>query len=444
MRVIIIGGVAAGTSAAAKFKRLQRDSEVVIYEKTKVPSFGACGLPYFVGNFFENQNNMISRTVEEFKKDGIDVFTEHEVLKINVNDKTVEVKNMQTEEVFIDNYDKLVISTGAHAITPPVKNINIKNIYQLKSMEDGVAIKELLKESSFKKIGIIGSGFIGLEVVEAAKQYDKEIHVFELNDRILSQVFDKEMSDILEDELISNGVNLHLSEGISEIIGTDRVKKVITNKGEYDIDILVVAAGVRPNTSFLKDTGIEMIKNGAIIIDNGGRTSIEDIFSAGDCATVNHVLKEEPAYIPLATNANKLGRIVGENLAGLNKSFNGALGSSCVKVLHLEAGKTGLTEKEAQDLGLNYKTVVISDMNQTSYYPGQSKITVKLIYNGETKVILGGQVVGRRDAVQRVNVLATAIFAKLTTEQLGMLDLCYAPPFSRTWDVLNVAGNVAK
>lgn len=235
-----------------------------------------------------------------------------------------------------------------------------------------------------------------------------------------------------------------MSNTVTELIGDTQVQKVVSTDGIFDIDLVVLTTGVRPNTTFLKDSGLEMTANGAIIIDEEGRTSVQGIYAAGDCATICHRLKKDPAYIPLATGANKMGRIIGENLAGAHKKFNGSLASACLKVLSLEAGRTGLSEKEAQDLGIDYRSVFITDMNQTSYYPGQSKISVKLIYDAHTKVILGGQVVGRKDAVQRVNVLATAIFARLTTDQLAMLDLCYAPPFSRTWDVLNIAGSVAK
>ena len=187
-----------------------------------------------------------------------------------------------------------------------------------------------------------------------------------------------------------------------------------------------------------------MLKNGAIIVDEYGRTSIEDVYAAGDCATIKQIVTNEDAYVPLATGANKLGRIVGENIGGNDIAFQGSLSSSCIKVLDMEAGRTGITESKAEALGLNYKTTFISDMNQTSYYPGQNKIYIKLIYDADTKVILGGQVAGYKDAVQRVNVIAACIYGKLTTRELGMLDLCYAPPFARTWDALNVAGNVAK
>lgn len=444
MKVIIIGGVAAGMSAAAKLKRSNKEAQITVYEKSKHVSFGACGLPYFVGNFFEDSQKMIARTVEQFNVSGITVNIEHEVLNVDPTNKTVTVKNLLTQETFTDTYDKLMIATGASAIIPPIKNVDLAHVYTLKSMEDGEVLKQAMQDESLKRVAIVGAGFIGLEVVEAAKQYGKEVHVFQLNDRVLVDTFDKEITDLLEEELRAHDVHLHLSQTVTELVGDQAVTQIKTKDEAFDVDVVVITAGVRPNTHFLKETGIEMLRNGALVIDNEGHTSIEDIYAAGDCATINHILKPEPAYIPLATVANKMGRIIGENLAGAHQTFNGSLASACLKVMDLEAGRTGLSEQEAINLGINYKKVFITDMNQTSYYPGQSKINVKLIYNADTKVILGGQIVGRKDAVQRVNVLATAIFAGLTTDQLAMLDLCYAPPFARTWDVLNIAGSVAK
>ena len=444
MRVIIIGGVAAGTSAAAKFRRLHKDAEIVIYEKNDIVSFGACGLPYFVGGFFDNKDNMIARTPEAFKKSGVDVKTLHEVIKVDFENKKVYIKNLQDDQVFEDYYDKLMIATGASSIIPPIKNSELKNVHTLKSMEDGIILKQLFEDENNKKVAIIGAGFIGLEAVEAAKKYGKEVSVFQLGDRILQDVFDKEITDILEEELRSHDVNLYLQESVTELIGEDSVKKVKTSNREVDADVVIIATGVRPNTEFLKNSGLEMLPNGAIIVDDFGKTSIKDVYSAGDCATITQIVTGEKSYVPLATGANKLGRIVGENLAGADIEFQGSLSSSCIKVMDMEAGRTGITESKAKALNLNYKTVFINDMNQTNYYPGQSKIYVKLIYDANSKVILGGQVAGYKDAVQRVNVLAACIYAKLTTKELGMLDLCYAPPFARTWDVLNVAGNVCK
>ena len=444
MRIIIVGGIAAGMSAAAKFKRLSPNDDVVVYEKGDIVSFGACGLPYYVGGFFDDSNEMIARTPEAFREAGVEIHTKHEVTNVDFSNKKVTVKNLNTNEVLEESYDKLMIASGARAIIPPIKNIDLENVVTLKSMDDGNKLRELMSKEENKKIAIIGAGFIGLEAAEAAKHRGKEVTVIQLQDRVLQEVFDKDITDLLEEELRENGVNLLLSETVTELIGDGKVSKVKTNKREIEADIVILATGVKPNTDFLNCDEIKMIRNGAIVVDKYGRTSVEDVYAAGDCATINSLITDREIYVPLATGANKLGRIVGENLAGQNNSFQGSMASSCIKVMDMEAARTGLSEKEVLNLGFNYKTKFITDMNQTSYYPGRERIYVKLIYDAHTRVILGGQVAGYKDAVQRCNVLAACIYAKMTTEQLGMLDLCYAPPFSRTWDVLNVAGNVSK
>lgn len=444
MKVIIIGGIAAGMSAAAKFKRLSPNDDVVVYEKGDIVSFGACGLPYYVGGFFDDSNEMIARTPEAFREAGVEIHTKHEVTNVDFSNKKVTVKNLNTNEVLEESYDKLMIASGARAIIPPIKNIDLENVVTLKSMDDGNKLRELMSKEENKKIAIIGAGFIGLEAAEAAKHRGKEVTVIQLQDRVLQEVFDKDITDLLEEELRESGVNLLLSETVTELIGDGKVSKVKTNKREIEADIVILATGVKPNTDFLNCDEIKMIRNGAIVVDKYGRTSVEDVYASGDCATINSLITDREIYVPLATGANKLGRIVGENLAGQNNSFQGSMASSCIKVMDMEAARTGLSEKEVLNLGFNYKTKFITDMNQTSYYPGRERIYVKLIYDAHTRVILGGQVAGYKDAVQRCNVLAACIYAKMTTEQLGMLDLCYAPPFSRTWDVLNVAGNVSK
>lgn len=444
MRIIIIGGVAAGMSAAAKAKRIAKDAEVVIYEKSNVVSWGACGLPYYVGDFFENHTNLIARPVEKLRETGLDININHEVLSIDAVNKTIKVKDLESEREFEDRYDRLMIATGASAIIPPIKNAALENVFTLKSLDDGLKLKKYAKASNIKEVVIIGAGFIGIETVEAMKKLGKNVRLIQLDARVLPEAFDKEITDIMEKELINHGIQLHLSEMVKELKGEVKASEVVTDKGSYKADLIIIAAGVRPNTAFLKGTGINMLQNGAIIIDEYGETSVNDIYSAGDCAVVYHAVRGENIYMPLATTANKIGRIVGENLAGKRNSFQGTLGSAAVKVMDLEAGRTGISENEAVKKGLSYNTVFISDKNQTNYYPGQEDIHVKLIYDKETKIILGGQIIGKKGAVLRVDVLAAAVFMKMTTEQLGMLDLCYAPPFARTWDVLNVAANVAK
>ena len=447
MKIIIIGGVAAGMSAAAKASRIDKNAEIVIYEKTEIVSWGACGLPYYVGNFYEDPNNMIARPVEKFIEAGMNIKIKHEVIGIDVEKKIVTIKNLVSGEIFNDNYDKLMVATGAHAIMPPIKNLSAKGVYTLKDYTDGLILKEAMMKDENQDIVVVGAGYIGIEIVEAAKHLGKRsVRLIQLGDRVLLESFDKEITDVMEEEIRAHeGVELHLEEAVQEIVEKDgKVVGIKTNKGEYSADLVVIATGVRPNTAFLKETGIEMLPNGALVIDEFGRTSIDSIYSAGDCATVYHTVKKENVYIPLATTANKIGRVVGENLAGKNTPFKGTLGSAAIKVLDVEAGRTGITENEAIKMGINYKTVFVKDKNQTNYYPGREDIFVKLIYDAETRVLLGGQIAGKKGAVLRVDSLATAIYAGLTVDEIGMMDFCYAPPFARTWDVMNVAGNVAK
>lgn len=443
MKVIIIGAVAAGMSAAAKLKRIKPDYEVIVYEKTDIVSFGACGLPYYVGGFFQDSNMMIAREKSKFIESGIDLRTFKEVIDVNADSKTLTIKDSLTEEIFTDKYDKLMIATGASSIMPSLDK-SYENLTTLKDMNDGLKLRELMNKEENNNIVILGAGFIGIETIEAAKKLNKNIHLVGRSNRVLNKVFDKEITDLLEEELKKNNIHLHLGETVKEYVGNNKITKVITNNSEIDTDLVVIAIGVKPNTSFLKNTNIDMLPNGAIIVDEGGRTSIKDVYSAGDCATIKNLVTNEDMYVPLATGANKLGRIVGENLGEMNSSFPGSLASSCIKVLDMEAAVTGLTEEKAKSLNIDYKTKCITNYNQTHYYPGREKLLVKLVYHAKTKVILGGQIAGCKDAVQRANVIATAITAGMTTDQLGMLDLCYAPPFATTWDVLNVAGNVSK
>ncbi|WP_050614414.1 CoA-disulfide reductase [Bacillus testis] len=444
MRIIIIGGEAAGMSAAAKAKRMAKEASVVVYEMSDIVSFGACGLPYYVGDFYDDEDRMVARTAEKFRETGIDVKTLHQVTTIDANNKQVNVKNLATGEEFIDQYDRLFIATGAQAIIPPFAGKDLKNVFTLKTMEDGIALKEAAMQKDHQHVVVIGAGYIGLEVVEAMKKLGKDVTLIQLTDHILPDSFDSDIASILEQEILSHKVNLKLSEMVTSLKGEEKVQAVLTDKGEYKADIVVIATGVRPNTAFLKNTGIEMLGNGAIKINERGETSLQDVYAAGDCASVYHLVRKEDVYIPLATTANKIGRIIGENLAGSSSTFEGTLGSACLKVMDFEAGRTGIGEKEAEKMGIPYKTVFISDKNQTNYYPGQESIHAKLIYHADTKVILGGQIVGKNGAVLRVDALAVAIYSGLTTSQLGMMDFCYAPPFARTWDVMNVAGNVAK
>ncbi|UGQ17500.1 CoA-disulfide reductase [Borrelia sp. RT1S] len=443
MKIIIIGGTAAGTSAAAKAKRINKELNITIYEKTNTTSFGACGLPYFIGGFFNDVNKMIARTPDEFERSGISVRTEHEVIKVDTKSSTLKVKNLKTEEVFSDTYDKLVIATGGNPIIPPIENIQLNNFYTLRRMQDGTEIRKLFDEKEINDIVIIGAGYIGVEMVEAARARGKNVRVIQLDKRILTESFDKEITDIMEAELIKNNVLLHTNEFAKSLVGKEKIEGIITNKGAYKADLVILSTGIRPSTEFVEGQ-LETLKNGAIVINEYGETSVGGVYSAGDCATVYNIVSKQNDYIPLATTASKLGKIVGENLAGQRVPFRGTLGSASIKVLSLEAARTGLTEESASRLGIECKSVFIKDKNHTNYYPTQEDLYIKLIYNKSTEEIIGAQIIGKDGAALRMHALSLAVYSKLTTRELGMLDFAYSPPFSKTWDALNIAGNAAK
>ena len=446
-KIIVIGGVAAGMSAASKAKRTDKSLDITVYEMTDAISWGACGLPYYVGDFYPDASLMVARTYEEFQKEGINVKIKHKVENIDFKNKKVFVRNLNENKVFEDNYDELVIATGASSTSPKdIKNLDSEGVYNLKTFNEGLDVKREMLKKENENIIIIGAGYIGIEIAEAALKLGKNVRIFQHSARILNKTFDEEITDLLENHIREHEkISLHLNESPLEVkTFENKVIGLKTDKKEYKANLIIVATGVRPNTEFLKDTGIELFKNGAIIIDRFGRTNIPDVYAAGDCATVYHSVLEKNVYIALATTANKLGRLIGENLTGANKKFIGTLGSAGIKVLEFEAARTGITEQEAKDNNINYKTVFVDGEDHAGYYPGGEDVYIKLIYNTDTKVLLGAQVAGKKGAALRANTLAVAIQNKMTVTELANMDFLYAPPFATTWDIMNVAGNVAK
>lgn len=442
-KIIIIGGVAAGMSAASKAIRLEPDADITVYEKGNFLSYGACGLPYYVSNVNDDYTKMIARTPEQFQSMGIKVRLKHEVMKVYPEDKSVVIRDLVNGNMFVDNYDKLMIATGASPVVPPFPGVNLKNVYTLKTLNDGMILKEALQNENIKNVLIVGAGYIGMELAESMVELHKNVRVVELGSGVLGN-FDTEISSIVEKELLKHGVMLNLNESVQEIIGSDEVKAVKTNKGQYDTDLVIICIGVRPNTAFLKNIPLAMEKNGAIIIDRETRTSIPDIYSAGDCAVVYNKVLEENSYIPLGTTANKLGRISGENMIGKHIKFKGTLGSAVAKVLDMEVARTGISEKEAKRFALDYGTVFVKASSHAAYYPDPTPIFIKLIYEKDTKKILGAQMAGQKGVALRIDVFAAAIYNEMTAPELGMLDLCYAPPFAGVWDAINIAANAVK
>lgn len=443
MKVIIIGGVAAGMSAASKIARTDSSAEVIVYEKGGFLSYGACGLPYYVGNFNDDYRRMIARTQEQFTQAGIKTHLFHEVLKVDVDKKQVIVKDIKNGNMFADSYDKLMIATGASSIVPPFPGVEMMGVHILKTLEDGIFLKEYAAMPEIKNVAIVGGGYIGIECAEAFLNLKKNVRIIEAADRILTP-FDKEMSDMAEKELEKHGVKLHLGEKVKGFKGSSKVEQIETDKGIYDADLVIIAVGVRPNTAFLKDTGIRTAKNGAIIVDREMKTSVDDIYSAGDCALVYNEIMQEDCFLALGTVANKCGRIAGGNILGDHQKFIGALGSAAIKVCDIEMGRTGMGEADAKRLGKKYKTVIVQANDHPAYYPNPTPVTIKLIYEEGTRKLLGAQACGQKGAVMRVDVFAVAIHAGMTTDELGMTDLVYAPPFAGVWDAIHIASNLAK
>ncbi|PRC92412.1 putative NAD(FAD)-dependent dehydrogenase [Solimicrobium silvestre] len=441
---LILGANASGLSAAVRILKSDKQAKITVLEKSDVVSFGSCGIPYYVAGEFDDINQMTARPLEDFIKLGIDVRLFHTAIGLDPLNKQVTAHNGNTNQSVSLAYDKLFIAVGASPTTPPIKGLAAKNIHTMHSKADAITILNLLPE--IQHVVIIGAGFIGMEAAEAFSEQGKNVTVIEFAERVLARTFDAEITPQVEDALQRHSVALQLNESVLEIKHENgAAHSVLTNKDEYPADLVIVATGFKPNTEFLRNTDIKLSKEGAIIIDDQCKTNLPDIYAAGDCATVPHKISGN-VYIPLATSANKLGRIAGDVMAGKDSRFIGTLGSSGVRVFDVEAGRTGITEEEAKQLGIDYGTVVIKDKNQTDYVPGQSDMWVKLIYEQQSRKLLGGQVCGRYlgGAVHRVDALAVAVYSGLTVEELGFMDFIYAPPFARTWEILNIAGNVAK
>ncbi len=441
MKTIIIGGVAAGMSTAAKLRRIDNTMKITVYEMGKDLSYSGCGMPYYLGDIITDEEKLIARTKDDFQKEHIDVFVHHQVVKVNPLDKTVVVKNLLTDEEIIDTYDKLVIGTGTYAIRTNVPGSDQVKITVLNQLEDMRDIKEVLEKT--KSAAVIGGGYIGIEVAENLAHLGIQVHIIELADQLL-RVFDKGVASKAEEILKEQAVMVHLNEKLVSYEALDNVTRVHTDKSTYDVDLVIEAIGVRPATNFLKETGIEMLRNGAIIVNDKCETSIKDIYAAGDCATYHHIIKDELVYVPLGTHANKAGRVIAENIAGNDERFPGIVGSNIIKVFDYGFAKTGLGIDEAKKLGLNYDYVDVTAKNQTGYYPGAKKIFMRIVFEKNTGILKGAQLVGEKGVSDRINIMALAITKSLTAKEFSQLDFAYAPPFSPVWDPLQVATNQIK
>lgn len=429
MRVIVLGGVAAGTKTAAKLMREDRENEVIILNKGENISYAGCGLPYFVGNVIPGKEQLIVNTPQKFEKlTGAKVLIHTEAIKVDRDAKTVTAVDLVTGEEKVYPYDKLVIATGASPVIPPVEGRDLQNVFTMRTPEDAIEIKELAVNGGIKKAVVVGAGYIGLELAENLAAEGIKAFVVDMAPQILPG-FDPEVSDYLERKIADAGIPVVTGVKVTSLEGDGKVEKVVTDKRAYKADMVVFCAGIRPNTDFLEGTGIEMFK-GTIITDTKGRTNDKDIYSAGDCAMVRNAITGKPAWSPMGSTANINGRLIAQNIEGGKHSFRGVLGTAVCKLPGLNAGRTGLTEEQATEEGFDAVSVIAVVDDKAHYMPGASYFVIKMIADKKTLRLLGVQAAGIGAVDKIVDIAVTAIMCKADLNDLADMDLAYAPPFS--------------
>lgn len=438
MRLIIIGAVAAGTSAAAKARRNSEEAEIVIYEKDSFISYSGCGMPYYIGGEVKSADELTPRDPAFFKsKYNVDIFTQHEVLSINPDKKIVEVKTLSSGEVFTDTYDKLIIATGARAVVPPIKGVDGANVFTLRNIGDMNRIKAFINTKSPKSAAIIGTGFIGLEVCENLKGLGIEVTMIEKLPQVTPGL-DSDMAVYVKDHLIKNGITV-LTDASANKISENSV--VLSDGKSINADMVFLSTGVRPNTELAKPIGIELGIAGAIKVDEKMRTNLKDVYACGDCTEQFHVVTGKPVYRPLGSTANKTGRIAGDSSTGGNLEFRGILGTGIFKIFDMAVALTGLSEREAIDQGYDVEVCHNIKPNKPEYMGGKEMV-IKGIADKATGRLLGVQIVGFEGVDKRIDVFVTAITFKAKVEDLFHLDLAYAPPFSTTKDPVMYTGMI--
>lgn len=430
MKVLVLGGVAAGTKIAAKLMREDRANEVTVLNKGRNISYAGCGLPYYVGHVIENKEELIVNTPLKYEKlTGVKVLTEMEAVKVEPNQKKVSAIDLKTGETKDFSYDKLVIAVGASPVKPPVEGCDLENVFFMRTPEDAIRLRTLIDGGSIKKAVVVGAGYIGLEIAENLKTIGVRPFVLDMAPQILAPGFDKEMADYAEGKLSESGIPVVTGVTVTAIEGNGKVEKVLTSKKAYKADLVVLSAGIRPNTAFLNDTGLEMVK-GTILTNEYGETNLPDIYAAGDCAMVHNAITGKPAWSPMGSTANIAGRIIAQNMMGAKISYRGTLGTAVCKLPGINVGRTGLTEVQAKEEGFDPVSVVTIVDEKAHYYPGAGLLAVKMIAEKSTERLLGVQVVGNGAVDKIVDIAVTGIMLKGTLTQLSDLDFAYAPPFS--------------
>nr|MBC7244013.1 CoA-disulfide reductase [Chloroflexota bacterium] len=441
-RLVVIGAVAAGTSAAAKAKRTNPELEVLLLERDSYISYGACGLPYFISGLIPSADALIARSPNEFQKQGVEVRIRHEVLEINPQDMSLRVIDHEHTKEYRLPYDYLVVATGATSFRPPIPGLDLHGVFTLRTLHDGLALQETLREKRPKHVVIIGGGYIGLEMAEAFRALDLPVTIVEMAPQLMVNL-DEDMSRLVLAEVERQGVRVLLNDGLVRCEGANHVEKVVTQHNEISADLVLLAIGVRPNVQLAERAGVKLGAGKAIGVDNYMRTNLESIYAAGDCAETTHVVTGEKVYIPLGTTANKQGRVAGANVAGMSCTFEGVAGTAVAKIFGLEVARTGLTEREATAKGFSVHTATIRTTDRARYYPGATELYVKLIMERTSRRLLGTQLIGAQGAAKRIDVLAAALYAKMTVDDLTRLDYSYAPPYASVWDATLIAANVA-
>ncbi|GEN56985.1 hypothetical protein GCM10012290_16680 [Halolactibacillus alkaliphilus] len=438
MKLIVIGAVAAGTSAAAKARRNQDDLEITIYEKDVDISYSGCGLPYYIGNEVESIEELTPRDPAFFKKKyNIDIHTAHLVTKIDHDNQQVYVKNLQTDETFTDSYDKLVIATGAKSIVPPIDGVDLPHVHSLRTVQDARRIKGYIDEHQPKKAVVVGTGFIGFEMLENLIERDIDVVIVEMKPHITSNL-DPDMADYLEDKLAKKGIDVRTSKTVQTI----RADYVLIDEGEtIPADLVILATGVKPNVTLAKAIGIEIGQTGAIKVNERMETNIKNIYSCGDCIETFQRQTNQPVYRPLGSTANKTGRIAGDQLSGGSLEFKGILGTSIYKLFEFAIANTGLSEIEARDAGYDVEISHNIKPDKPAYFNG-TEMNIKAIADRESKKLLGVQIVGQAGVDKRIDVFSTLITYGATVDELFHLDLAYAPPFSTTKDPIHYSGMI--
>jgi NADPH-dependent 2,4-dienoyl-CoA reductase/sulfur reductase-like enzyme/rhodanese-related sulfurtransferase len=441
MKVVIVGGVAVGATAAARIRRLDEHAKITIFERSGYISYANCGLPYYIGDIITDPEELTLQTPESFfSRFRVNVKIHHEVIAIHTERKTVSVKNLETNEIFEESYDKLILSPGAKSTRPKISGANSDKLFTLRTVEDTFNIKTYIQERNPKSVVLVGGGFIGLELAENMRELGMDVTIVQ-RPKQLMKPFDADMASLIHNEMRKHGVKLALGytvEGFEE--SGEGIDVLLKDNAPLHADMVVLAIGVTPETTLAKEAGLELGIKDSIVVNDRMETSVPDIYAAGDAVQVKHYITGEDTLISLAGPANKQGRIIADNVCGGDSRYKGSQGSAVIKVFDMTAAATGINETNARNSGLDVDTVILSPMSHAGYYPGGKVMTVKVVFEKKTYRLLGAQIVGYDGVDKRIDVLATAIHAGMKATQLKDLDLAYAPPYSSAKDPVNMAG----